>query len=572
MTLHVSRPYQKDLTSRIKAAWSAGTKHVMAVLPTGGGKTHVVASVVEQMGLPAACIAHRSELVGQMSLALAREGVSHRVIGSDALRRNIVALHMSELGRSYYQPRSNYGVCSVDTLRSMSANDPWLAQVGLVVIDEGHHVLRENKWGKAFALFPNALALLPTATPTRADGKGLGAHADGIADVMLEGPSMRELIDAGYLTDYRVFAPPSNLDLASVGTTASGDFSPVELKAARHASTVTGDVVAHYLRVAKGKLGVTFDTDIESATETAAAFRAAGVPAEVVTGKTPDALRQQILRRFKAREILQLVNVDLFGEGFDLPAIEVVSMARPTQSFSLFVQQWGRSLRLMVDPALMQKWDSFTPAERKAHIAASGKPYAIVLDHVGNTVRHGLPDRLRDWSLDGRERRSKSTPDDTIPLRVCTNERCLAPYERVLPACPHCGTVPEIADRGKPEFVDGDLHELDAAVLAKLRGEIARIDAPPQFPTSAGPAVRGAIGRNHSERQIAQQELRQQIALWAGWQSHLGRGTAEAYRRFWHQFRVDVATAQTLGASDAAALSAHIKGVLSAHNVVEIEE
>lgn len=541
----------------------------MVVLPTGGGKTHVVSVLVERRGVPAACIAHRSELVGQMSVALAREGVYHRVIGSDALRRNIVAAHMAEFGRSYYQPNSRTAVCSVDTLLRIRETDPWLQTVELAVIDEGHHVLKANKWGKAFELFPRALCLAPTATPTRADGKGLGAHADGIMDVLIEGPSMRDLIDSGYLTDYRVFAPASNLDLSAVHTTAGGEFNAKELKSARQRSTVTGDVVSHYLRLARGKLGVTFDTDIESATQTAAAFRAAGVPAEVVTGETPDAERQAILRRFRNRDILQLVNVDLFGEGFDLPAIEVVSMARPTQSYSLFAQQFGRSLRLMLAPALMREWESFTPEERRAHIAASGKPRALIIDHVGNVLRHGLPDRVREWSLDGRERRSRSAPTDVVPLRVCTNVACLAPYERVLPRCPHCGTVPEIADRSKPEFVDGDLTELDPAVLAALRGEIKRVDGDPLFPAALGMPGRAAIAKSHRARQEAQKDLRAAISLWAGWQGHLGRQMPEAYRRFFHAYRVDVATAQTLNAQDATALAAAIRGDLAAANVTE---
>jgi superfamily II DNA or RNA helicase len=124
------------------------------------------------------------------------------------------------------------------------------------------------------------------------------------------------------------------------------------------------------LRLAPGKLGVTFDTDVDSATETAAAFRAAGVPAEVVSAKTPDALRAQILRRFKNREILQLVNVDLFGEGFDLPAIEVVSFARATESFALYCQQFGRALRLMLAAAAAAVHADLTDEGRRAAIAA----------------------------------------------------------------------------------------------------------------------------------------------------------------------------------------------------------
>ncbi|WP_287278677.1 helicase-related protein [Ralstonia sp.] len=558
MTVHRSRGYQVDVFNRSFAAWRAGAKVVMPVMPTGGGKTHLVARVVESFGTPAACIAHRAELVGQMSTALAREGIRHRVIGPDSLRRACTQLHMAEFGRAYYDPTSPYAVAGVDTLVRMPENDPWFKQVGLWVIDEGHHLLRKNKWGKAAAMFVNARGYAPTATPWRADGCGLGSHADGLVDEMVEGPSMRAMIDAGYLTDYTVACPPSDIDLSAVKVTDSGDYSPEQLKAARRKSHITGDVVSHYLKFARGKLGVTFDTDIESATETCAAFRAAGVPAEVVTGKTPDALRASILRSFRAREVLQLVNVDLFGEGFDLPAIEVVSMARPTQSFSLYCQQFGRALRLMVSPELMAKWETFSPEERKAHIAASGKPRALILDHVGNIVRHKLPDRPRVWSLDARERRTRSAPDDAIPLRVCENPACNKPFERVEVACPYCATVPTVAERSRPEFVDGDLQLLDPAVLAAMRGEIDRIDGDAVVPWGAPQPAQFAARKAHAERQNAQESLRKAMAVWGGWQTAQGRGLAEAQRRFFHQFHIDVGTAQALGAREADTLAERI--------------
>jgi len=415
------------------------------------------------------------------------------------------------------------------------------------VQDECHHVLAENLWGKACKLFPNAFGLGVTATPLRADGKGLGSHADGLFDAMVVGPSMRELIERGYLSEYRVFAPPSDIDLSKVTTTDSGDFSPPKLREARRRSHITGDVVKHYLRIAPGKLGVTFEVDIDSATETAAAYRAAGVTAEVVSSKTPEALRRQILRRFRAREVLQLVNVDLFGEGFDLPAIEVVSMARPTMSYGLFCQQFGRALRPL-----------------------DGKTHAIIIDHVSNVIRHRLPDAPREWSLDRRERRARSAADDAIPLRTCLNEECVQVYERVLPACPFCGFAPVPADRSAPEFVDGDLLELDPAVLAALRGEAQRLRDEPTYPSSAGIDTRHAIFKRHSERRVSQSELERTIALWAGWQEHLGRGLNETYRRFYHRFGVDIATAQTLGTREAYALLERVAAELQQHNVLEI--
>lgn len=568
------RPFQIGIKSAVFQHWNEGKRNVLVKSPTGSGKTVITADIVRDMNCAVASIAHRSELVTQKSIALAREGIAHRVIGPDALRRDCVTLHMEELNRSFYNPGARVGVCSVDTLVGRK-NDPWFHQVGLWDMDEAHHVLRDNKWGAACALFPNAYGLGVTATPARADGRGLGAHADGFFEAMVQGPEMRELIDAGYLTDYRVFAPPSDVDYSEVTITASGDYSPAKLRAAVHASDkIVGDVVKHYQRIASGKLGVTFAVDIESAKEIAAAFNAAGVPAEIVSAKTPALLRTHILRRFKARQILQLVNVDLFGEGFDLPAIEVVSMVRKTESWPLFVQQFGRALRLMIPADLSALWGTFTDEQRRAHIAASGKPVALIIDHVGNVIRHGLPDAPRRDSLDRRERRS-SGPSDAIPLRACPNENadgmgtpCASVYPRSLKACPYCGFYPEPPERSAPEFVDGDLHELTPEALAALRGKVAQIDGAPRIPQHLDAmAARGLMNRHH-ERQQAQHALREQIALWAGWQRHQGRDDSQSYRIFYHTFGRDVMSAQALGRPEAEALAAKIKTVLDKHGVI----
>ena len=328
-----------------------------------------------------------------------------------------------------------------------------VSKITLIIQDEAHHVLRSNKWGQAAALFPNALGLYPTATPIRADGHGLGRHADGLIDAMIKGPTMRDLIKRGYLTDYRIFAPKSDIDLSQVTISAGGDYSPNKLRIAVHKSHITGDVVTHYLKIAPNKLGVTFAVDIKSAAEIAAEFRQWGVTAKVISSKTPPLIRQQIMRKFRNREIMQLVNVDILGEGVDVPAIEVISMARPTQSFCTFTQQFGRALR-----------------------PAPGKETAIIIDHVNNVMRHGLPDAPRTWSLDRRERRSRVTPEDVIPLKTCI--LCLSVYTRFLRNCPYCGHYQPPMNRSAPEFVDGDLHELDPQVLAQLRGEADHIFAP----------------------------------------------------------------------------------------------
>ena len=283
------RDYQQDLYTEIQTAWR-WLHNLLVVLPTGGGKTVLFARVIADEPGPAVSIAHRQELVSQISLALGCFGVRHRIIGPLPVIKLIVAQHTELLGRSYYDPNANKAVAGVDTLiRRADKLAAWCASTRLWVQDEAHHLLTGNKWGKAAAMFPNARGLGVTATPERADGRGLGRHADGLFDTIISGPGMRQLIADRYLTDYRIFAPPSDLDLRDVKiSNATGDFNPHDLRRSVHRSQIVGDIVEHYLRLTPGRLGLTFTVDVETAGITAQAYRAAGVPAEVVSAKTPD--------------------------------------------------------------------------------------------------------------------------------------------------------------------------------------------------------------------------------------------------------------------------------------------
>jgi DNA repair protein RadD len=556
------RSIQIPLERDIYSAWDTGAINVMPVAATGFGKTVVLSKIMYDESGASVAIAHRQELVSQISIALARNGVRHRVLGvRGALLRIINALHIKKLGYPYTDPNAKTGVGGVDTIIRMEA-EPWFQQVRLAIQDEGHHVLANNKWGRAAKMFPHARGLFPTATPRRADGKGLGRWADGLTDVMVLAPTMREVINLGYLTDYRLICPPIPQDFAisSVAVSdATGDLNKDQLRKARHNSaTLTGDVVEHYMRYAPGKLGVTFEVDVQSATETAAAYRARGITAEVVHAKTPEGLRIDILERFERREILQLVNVDLFGEGFDLPAIEVVSFARPTESFALYSQQFGRVLRLMITKYQSDNWDSFTTEQRLQIIAASSKPRGIILDHVGNIVRHnGPPDKKQLWSLERRERR-RTKDDDSIPYRVCLE--CLSPYEAFYKCCPYCGNEPRLpagASRSIPQ-VDGDLTELDDATLAALRGEITRKDGDFRCSESWPIEQQIAARRGWIARQEAQRSLRNAIAWWAGVEHARGYKESESYRRFFYKFGIDVANAQLLGGKDSEELAGKV--------------
>jgi superfamily II DNA or RNA helicase len=529
----------------VQAAWDAGYRNVLMRSATGSGKTVTLGSIVNAEAGASCVIAHRQELVGQLSLTLARYGVRHDLIASDTTKRTIAALHVAELGGCcFVTPGARCVVASVDTLVRRAAKvAPWAAHVKLWVVDECNHLVLDNKWHKAVQLFthPEVRGLGPTATPLRADGKGLGAEhlgGDGVFHAMVEGPPERWLIEQGFLADYRVICRESDLRLLETDVGASGDWSMAQLRDASRRSHIVGDVVAHYQKHAAGLLTMTFCTDVETATTTTQAFRAAGIPAETLTGETDDRLRQQMLHRFARREILQLVSVDVVSEGFDLPALECVQMARPTQSLSLYRQQFGRALRPKAD---------------------GGK--ALVIDHVGNFLRHGPPDRPIVWTLARRDKRARSV-NDAIPLRVCVE--CFQPYERIYAACPYCGHVPIPAGRGSPAQVDGDLSELDPSVLALLRGQMLAALAPIEEERARLTAtglphllVRANINR-HAEKLDAQVRLGEAIAAWGTARLTDGYDHRQRQKLFFLRFGVDVLSARALGRAEAETLRERI--------------
>lgn len=535
------RPDQAEFIGNIHSAWNNGARDVVGVASTGFGKTVCLGHLIEQHPGASCVMAHRQELVSQISMTLAGYGVRHNVIAAENTIRAIAAAHVQEFGTCYHTPSARAAVASVDTLvkRSLPA---WEAQVTLTIPDEGHHVIRGNKWGRALDKFthPDRRGVLPTATPERADGKGLGRHADGIADAMVQAPPMRWLIDNGRLTDYRIVCPTTDLELLETEVSASGDWSTAKLRDAAKKSQITGDVVANYWRFAAGSQCVVFATDVETAQEITASFRASGVVAECLTGKTQDAVRRGIIKRFEARQVQVIVAVDIISEGFDLPAIETIIMARPTMSLALYMQQFGRALRLM-----------------------AGKTHALIIDLVGNVVRHGLPDRPRVWTLDRREKRGKASADDAIPVRVCL--ACFEPFERKYRDCPHCGYYHEPESRGSPSMVDGDLAEMSPELLERLRAGVEQatgsVDDERWRLQRTGLPARMIMAnvKQHAERLDTLAALRDAMAAWGGKWHAAGESDSMIQRRWYLTFGIDVLSAQALKRAEAAALLERVK-------------
>lgn len=526
------RDYQSSIENEILNKWELGRCNVLSVLPTGAGKTVIMADIPTKIAKPGIAIAHRQELIGQISMAFARSGVHHRIIAPQSVIRFIVQRHVKKLGRSFYAANAPVGVAGVQTFnRRVDDMATWLKQLHWWQTDEAHHAILANQWGNALASMPGARGAGWTATPCRSDRKALGRSRGGLFDHLIIGPTMRELINEGYLCDYRIYGPPGDVDLTAVKVTASGEFNPTQLADATERSHIVGDVVEHYLRLGPGKRGVTFAVNVKLAEEHAAAFRASGVPTAVITKDTKE--RDGIIDDFEAGIIKQIVNVDVLGEGFDCPGIEIAQFARATASYGLYVQQFGRALRM-----------------------AQGKECGIIVDHVGNVVRHGLPDAPPMWTLDAETPRRRETDDD-IPIRQCVNPECFRVFEGYSRACPYCGHRPPARNRAEPNQVEGNLIEFTPALLAKLRGEA---DHYAGLPHHAGRAAVIATERRQQERRESQARLRETIAFWAGVRKEVyGDSDEVSYMRFYRLFGVDVLTAQTFNAKEAQKLEALVR-------------
>ena len=561
------RSYQTQIKEAVFNAWSKQAKTVMAVSATGSGKTVTAEAIASDLDGPGCAIAHRRELVGQLSMQWAKAGIPHNIIAPKKTRDIIVRRHMRKLGKTTYTPHAQWAIASVQTLAVRPDTDGWLQEVVNAIGDEGHHYLRSNVWGKAWARLKNLKrGVLFTATPERPDGKGLSTWTDGLCDAMIEGPPMRWLIDQGYLLDYWIETiKPSDLDLTGIDLAANGDLNQKQLsEAVKRSKAIVGDVVNTYCSKAWGQRWVTFATDLDHAKRIHEAFKAAGVPSLVVSSDSTDDERDNALTALEAGTVWNLINVDLFGEGFDLPNIAGISMARPTESFIVYCQQFGRVLRLLISDFQHAIWESLSVAARLDAIARSEKPRGRIFDHAGNFHRHeGPPDKPRVWRFDGRGSKSRKAGDE-IPLRGCTE--CFKPYERYYTACPYCGAEPPVDPRGGANEVDGDIYLLSDEYLAQVRGNIAHVDGPVVEPYGAPEHVKAAVRKKHQERKIEQHKLRKLIELWAG--SYPDVSDEVNYKRFYFLFGVDVMAALALGAGEAAALRDKITRQMSERGII----
>jgi DNA repair protein RadD len=434
------RDYQETLVSDIRESFKSGNRRVLAVGPCGMGKTNVfsyIAAGVYKSDKRVLIIAHRKHLLRQISETLKRWGVRHSVVAGGA--RGI--------------PRTNVVVASVFTVAARLKH--WPAP-DLIIGDEAHHFTPDSTWGKVVAAFPKARVLGVTATPERADGTGLGLMFDS----MVVGPTVRELIDRGFLSEFEVYAPPAP-DLTKVKTRA-GDYAVGELEKVMGESSVTGDAVKHYLTLCPGKKAIAFCVSVKHAEQVAEAFKMAGVPAECIHGGMEQGKIAAVIDRFSKGSTRVMTSCDLVSEGFDVPSCEVAILLRPTKSYSLFAQQAQRATRI-----------------------APGKAMAYILDHANNTRVHGFVDDDREWELTTEKADKRGKGEQAETVRTCPE--CFAAH-RPMPECPKCGHVYQVKAR-EVKNVEGNLEKLE-------RGEkgVKQVDWQRQYYQLVRVAERRGVG------------------------------------------------------------------------------
>lgn len=432
------RTYQKNLIEKTINEIKKGNRRVLICLPTGGGKTAISSEIVRRCfdkGNRSIFCCHRQELLKQTFKTYEKNGLNPSFIKSGFSSN----------------PENLCQIASINTLAKRLEQYP---NTDLLVVDEAHHQSCST-WAKVADYYDNAVVIGLSATPCRLDGKPLSKYFD----VMVEETTTKKLIEDGYLVPYRYYAP-SAIDERDLVLGSNGEYTKESINKVVSGSQVIGNNIKTYKEIAYGKRNVVFAVSRKHGQQVCDEYNEAAIKAEYLDGTNTARERDEILSRFASGETKVLINVDLFGEGFDLPAIEVVSLLRPTHSTALFLQQVGRALRPC--PEL-------------------GKEYAIILDHVNNYKRHGFPDDEREWSLSGTVK-TKKTGESTIAIKRCPV--CFFAHKPAL-VCPNCGyeytvdgkTIDEINGNlvliGSAEEKDEKRKEL---ILAKTYKELVEIE------------------------------------------------------------------------------------------------
>ena len=363
------RDYQQEMKLRLFKEWEFH-RSVMVQMPTGTGKTHLLAAVVKEFlcgigaGTQVWIVAHRRELVEQIEETVARYGMGKE---PDKSAKN------GRTGKDSMPEES--GRVRVFSIQWLSRNwKNWEESPGLIVIDEAHHALAET-YRELWKRYPEARKLGMTATPCRLNRKGF----TDLFDTLITSWSIAEFIGRGWLSSFDYVSIRANSreqrlvdSLKKRG--ADGDYQVKEMNAVLNRETGIRQLYESVRRYAAGKKGIVYAVSIAHARQIAAYYSLHGVESVAIDSRTPALERKELVEDFRRGRIKILVNVDIFSEGFDCPDVEFVQLARPTLSLAKYLQQVGRGLRKSDD-----------------------KDSCVLIDNVGLHRIFGLPVRDRDW-------------------------------------------------------------------------------------------------------------------------------------------------------------------------------
>jgi DNA repair protein RadD len=411
------RPYQQAVREGVINQFRNDVRRVLIVMPTGAGKGTTSTDIIEstaRKGNSCLFIVNRTEIVRDQSRRLDRLGIDHGIIMSGHPRRKPTAL---------------VHIASKDTLqrRVQKGNRPY---ADLIFIDECHFAVSDG-WRELLEHYSDTFVIGMTATPVRLDGRGLGEFFD----VIVEGPTITELQEMGFLVRTRVYGSPLAEDVSLKGINKSGgDLNNTQLQAAFDKPHLIGDIVDHWKRLGEDSPTVVFAVNKAHSEHIRDEFLAAGITAVAVDADTPPDTRDATWEELRTGRVKVVCSVGIISYGWDVCEVRVAILARRTESLALYLQQVGRVLR-----------------------PSPGKPDAIILDHCGNTMRHGFVEDPREWSLTGV--RSAKSAGDVKGESVSTCKNCWMAFRASLRECPACGTERERKELDL-KVVEGQLQEL----------------------------------------------------------------------------------------------------------------
>ncbi len=402
------RPHQQFAFDALRSSLSGGKRRPMLAMPTGGGKTLLAAAIVEgvlRRQKRVIFVVPALSLIDQTVTAFWNEGI-----------RGVGVIQGDHIETDLSRPVQ---VASVQTLQRRGYPD-----ADVVIIDEAHRWFKSYAMWMADPAWQNKPFIGLSATPWT---KGLGKHFD---DLIIAATPQR-LIDEGYLSPFRVFAP-SHPDLTGVGT-VGGDYHEGQLAEAMNKAPLVADIVETWLKRGEDRPTLCFAVDRAHAKALGSKFQAAGVPTAYIDAYTKPIDREVIRRRFHAGDVRVVCNVGTLTTGVDWD-VRCLILARPTKSEMLFVQIVGRGLR-----------------------TAAGKRDCLILDHSDTHLRLGFATDIHHDALDNGDgvRRAGRKSSEALP-KECPKCTYLRPPKMSL--CPACGFKPERVS--KIECDDGDLIEL----------------------------------------------------------------------------------------------------------------